>query len=281
MSRAPIPEFPGHNPQSKPKPPKFLEVQDKKGVTKLVKVGMDSEPEAAPSLRIIQPNSLARKQFGLVPSVLATSSAADSKTYDQVPHRYRSVDSKCDTKPEVVAAVKPTDFLPGSGGKLVPKYVSSTFHHMPNAPTIRAPPLYPPPKLSPALARPYVPAPASAFGDYPLLHNRTPDGRILGKSSPKVCDEAHVPYHPEPQSISSAVAGAGGTVLRSTSESRGAGRTGFGAKPVEHWDVSAVGEDTPYVQLNDTWSACWDPEARAVYFYNHETGEATWIPPPR
>ena len=98
MSRQ-VPDFPGHNPIVKPKPPKFLEVEDKRGVKKLVKVTMKDEPEDVPQLRIIQPNSLARKSFGLVPAVLATSSGAESKTYEQVSHRFRSVDSKCDTKP--------------------------------------------------------------------------------------------------------------------------------------------------------------------------------------
>ena len=31
--------------------------------------------------------------------------------------------------------------------------------------------------------------------------------------------------------------------------------------------------------LNDTWSACWDDQAGAVYYYNNITGEATWINP--
>lgn len=43
--------------------------------------------------------------------------------------------------------------------------------------------------------------------------------------------------------------------------------------------MSSVGPDNPVVQLNDTWSACWDDEAGAVYYYNQVTGEATWIPP--
>lgn len=35
----------------------------------------------------------------------------------------------------------------------------------------------------------------------------------------------------------------------------------------------------PVVSLNKTWSSCWDDEVQAVYYYNKETGEATWIPP--
>jgi hypothetical protein len=44
-------------------------------------------------------------------------------------------------------------------------------------------------------------------------------------------------------------------------------------------DVSSVGPENPVLQLNELWSACWDDEAGAVYYYNQETGEATWLPP--
>ena len=37
--------------------------------------------------------------------------------------------------------------------------------------------------------------------------------------------------------------------------------------------------DNPVKEINDTWTACWDKEAGAIYYYNQITGEATWIPP--
>ena len=40
-----------------------------------------------------------------------------------------------------------------------------------------------------------------------------------------------------------------------------------------------IGPDNPTKELSDTWTACWDNEAGAVYYYNHISGEATWIPP--
>jgi hypothetical protein len=40
-----------------------------------------------------------------------------------------------------------------------------------------------------------------------------------------------------------------------------------------------IGPDNPAMDLNETWSAYWDDAAGAVYYYNHQTGEATWIPP--
>jgi hypothetical protein len=40
-----------------------------------------------------------------------------------------------------------------------------------------------------------------------------------------------------------------------------------------------VGPSKPSKDLDDIWSACWDDEAGAVYYYNKNTGEATWLPP--
>jgi hypothetical protein len=43
--------------------------------------------------------------------------------------------------------------------------------------------------------------------------------------------------------------------------------------------VSLADASNPVVDLDDTWSSCWDAEVGAVYYYNKLTGEATWIPP--
>jgi hypothetical protein len=40
-----------------------------------------------------------------------------------------------------------------------------------------------------------------------------------------------------------------------------------------------LGPDNPVKVLNDTWTACWDDEAGAIYYYNQLSGEATWLPP--
>ena len=42
---------------------------------------------------------------------------------------------------------------------------------------------------------------------------------------------------------------------------------------------TTVGPDNPVRQLNDTWSAYWDGEAGATYYFNHQTGVATWLLP--
>lgn len=73
-----------------------------------------------------------------------------------------------------------------------------------------------------------------------LLANRTANGKILGNAAHRYINPAHVPYNP----------------------------------PEE-----PVGPSNPYQKLNDTWTKCWDGEAGAVYYYNNQTGEATWILP--
>lgn len=45
------------------------------------------------------------------------------------------------------------------------------------------------------------------------------------------------------------------------------------------YDVRDVGPSNPIKELDQTWSACWDDEAGAIYYYNKQTGEATWLPP--
>eukprot|EP00607_Mallomonas_marina_P006376 CAMPEP_0182425976 /NCGR_PEP_ID=MMETSP1167-20130531/12455_1 /TAXON_ID=2988 /ORGANISM="Mallomonas Sp, Strain CCMP3275" /LENGTH=339 /DNA_ID=CAMNT_0024607087 /DNA_START=154 /DNA_END=1173 /DNA_ORIENTATION=- len=48
---------------------------------------------------------------------------------------------------------------------------------------------------------------------------------------------------------------------------------------LEQTDTEKVGPDNTTKALNDVWSACWDAEVNATYYYNHQTGEATWIKP--
>jgi hypothetical protein len=73
-----------------------------------------------------------------------------------------------------------------------------------------------------------------------FLLNRTASGKILGNAARHYISSSHVPYLP----------------------------------PEE-----PVGPNNPYQQLDDIWTKCWDNEAGAVYYYNNQTGEATWIAP--
>jgi len=99
---------------------------------------------------------------------------------------------------------------------------------------------YVPPPKEPTIPRPYVGNSASEFKEGPLLNNRMPDGQILGSLQKRFADPEHVPH------------------LKAE---------------------IPLGPDNKYKKLNDEWSAYYDDEAGAVYYYNEISGEATWIKP--
>ena len=44
--------------------------------------------------------------------------------------------------------------------------------------------------------------------------------------------------------------------------------------------LQTVNSNNEVVPIPDTnWSICWDSGASAIYYYNTETGEATWVKP--
>ena len=128
---------------------------------------------------------------------------------------------------------------PSTDQALLPLSVGSTYIHTPNA-AVR--PHIPKPPLGYAtLPKPYTIPSKETFKDKSIMSNiRAPDGSILGSETSRIMDEKHVPY----------------------------------LAP-----VNPVGPDNPVVEINDTWSSCWDDQAGAIYYYNQITGEATWIPP--
>lgn len=100
-------------------------------------------------------------------------------------------------------------------------------------------PILPAPKVV-TTARPYPVLTAAPYSGSPMLSNRTPNGTILGSPGKKFVPDGNVPYLPPDEPL---------------------------------------GPDNLTKQLNDTWTACWDKEAGATYYYNVITGEATWLPP--
>jgi len=73
-----------------------------------------------------------------------------------------------------------------------------------------------------------------------MLSNRMPNGQILGSLQKRYADASHVPHYQA---------------------------------------ELPLGPDNKYKKLNDEWSAYYDDEAGAVYYYNEISGEATWIKP--
>ena len=102
-------------------------------------------------------------------------------------------------------------------------------------------PLLPPSKLV-TTARPHPVLTSDAYNNTHsgMLSNRSPNGAILGSPAKRFVPQQNIPYLPPDQPL---------------------------------------GPDNPVKQLNETWSACWDNEAGATYYYNHTSGEATWLKP--
>jgi hypothetical protein len=108
--------------------------------------------------------------------------------------------------------------------------------------TVNAPtkPILPQP-TNVTIPKPYSVLPANAQPNAgQYLHNRTINGNMIGSPAKRYVPEQNVPYLPPDR---------------------------------------PVGPDNPVKALNAMWSACWDGEAGAIYYYNQESGEATWIPP--
>jgi hypothetical protein len=132
------------------------------------------------------------------------------------------------------------------------------------------------PKL-PSVPRPYVPPSKTLYVGGPLMHARNAAGEILGTGSPPG-SLFFCPLLPSPSYMTILI----GTTRYVPSENVPYLDRVASAKSTELTespDVSSVGPSNPVLQLNDLWSACWDDEAGAIYYYNQETGEATWLPP--
>ena len=112
-----------------------------------------------------------------------------------------------------------------------------------------------PPKA--ALPRPYVPHAKHFFEGQAKLANRTTSGEILGSYTRNYVDKANLPYT-EPGFVAQAAA--------VSAQAAVAVQVGPD-NPIQPYDAAGI------------WSACWDEEASAIYYYNNSNGEATWIPP--
>ena len=125
-----------------------------------------------------------------------------------------------------------------------------------------------------SIPRPYVPAVPNK-NESKLLHNRKPNGKIMGDYTKRYADSSTVPYlqgqeqwqqEDTYQNTSAVVEGSG---------NEGAGESDW----LSYGPPWGIGPDTPALQLNHQWSGYWDDEAGAVYYYNEDSGEATWVPP--
>ena len=304
---------------SKPLPPKYLEITNADGTTKTIEnpKRMEAEakrnkgkpealinPAAPKHLKVIQ-------KGGDTPFVkTALAQSVPLKSYDAVPHRFKAaVDSRSEAKgtpggnatkmqeqlmnadyshiqhstgPRYKgggmtgfggaslagvgfdddsvgmgsvgdgaghhSAVAISTGAVSRGGRGLPTEFGTSYKNIPNTHFRQN---YAQPKQA-ALPRPYVPHSKHFFEGQAKLANRTTSGEILGSYRKNYVEKVNIPYTEQgyvPQVAAEVVVPVGPD------------------NPIQPYDADGV------------WSACWDDEAMAVYYYNNENGEATWIPP--
>lgn len=250
-----IPSYPGPLPKKPPEPPKYLvQVSEDGSKHSLVQV-KGTPPEVRPQ-GIADPN---------VPIVAKEASVLPQRDYSSPSHYY----------PPRKDYVPPGAKVPSSNRKDSRRDVKSSFKSQDGQVVTYSSPPSALPKL-PAIPRPFVPPSARSFSDGPMLHTRRADGKILGSHTRRFVEGEHVPHlAPAPSHRT------GGSDVSIGGISR-AGSTTRGLVPYERSRstlLAGVGPDNPVVELDEVWSACWDDEAGATYYYNTSTGEATWVMP--
>lgn len=291
MSKTPA-QFPGYGDKkfAPPLPPKYLQMQGADGTTETVENPARSQAEEKRERRTVahnpnMPKHLELVQRGRTPYVHTEfTKAPPKKDFTAPAHRYKAaVDSKSEFKGASGNMAKLRDQLENAdyshimntqdlnsigtniydsqqsnasasntARKAPPQYVGSSYTHLPNAARKGLMQGNKPP-ARPQVPRPYVPTAKHFYQNQEQLANRTTDGGILGKAQPVYVDPARVP-HLEDDYLAN---------LQQQQERE----MPTAENPIVAYDAEGV------------WSACWDEEAEAVYYYNNYTGEATWIPP--
>lgn len=272
MRGANIPTLPsGDIGRRKPEPPKYLQQAD----GTIIKISGAGGPKR---LGIDDPK----------PIVSRISDTIPSKDYTLNPHGFmgksESKGGRVDSR-NLAKGVYVTKPDQDSNEPAMPKYVGSTYHHLPNTPSYHYGPL---PK-NPTIARAYIPPPKSAYQISPndtstpshygntgvlvntqstqlggLLHARTSSGEILGSPKKRIINANHVPY----------ISADSYMAMRATKSVTADGGVDINAL------IASVNEENNVQQLTEMWCACFDNEAKAIYYYNNQTGEATWVQPP-
>ena len=127
----------------------------------------------------------------------------------------------------------------------------------------------------PTHSTPYIPPPIKSIPTELLHHYRAANGRLLSsfvKPSPRYVNPNNVPAYTGGPSSSTQLA------TTSSLENSSPLRPATSSSTVS-LKIAIATPENPVVDIDETWSSCWDDEVQAVYYYNKITGEATWIPP--
>ena len=259
-------DSPGQRDREAPKPPKYLvKVSDERAeIIKLNHGGNNnlSTVSSRPT-QFIQPDPLSRPLQNCRVSMLDSQEKVLGP-----PHRYRSkVDSSNDAKRISSGGRK----SPSDGDSSHSYYDSKSTDRDNNSASARHQ-VRPPGTLpqAAALRKFEPPVIAADYAGGVMASKRTAGGAILGSHQKRYVDEQHVPHWDETARYEQQ------QYLQSQHQKparRNSNSTGTAL--IEN----AVGPENPVVPYNANISQCWDDEAGAVYYYNHTSGEASWLPP--
>lgn len=254
-----VPKYPGPPPRKPPEPPKFLltEGTEGGGGQQLVKV------RGAPT----RPKGVSEQ-----PVLSKLSTTTTSRDFDSPAHHY----------PKRVPYQIPSDMKkppPRGKGKDSSRDVKQV--HRSSIVVEETRPSYgtplPPttgvPKL-PAIPAPFVPRARAEYAHLPQMHQRTAEGKIFGGATRRYVPAEYVPYQYQDPAAGTQDSAGGEYEYDQAAE--------YTEGEYDQYQVAEdvpVGPENPMKQLSATWSACWDDEAGAVYYYNQSTGEATWVMP--
>lgn len=251
-----------------PEPPKYLMTASPDGEVGFVKI-----KNVPPTVR---PSGFADKPLATI-----KTTSLPIKTFDSPPHNFnnfrseqkRKVDSRSDTKMSPSDTSSSNTPLKQQGGSSTLRFAGSLAlskgRNSVSPTTNNVVAVTTPTNVS--IPRPYQPLSSGDFQYNQMLHNRAASGTILGSAvTTRVVDSVRVPYLSQPYVNPT-------MVTEDQIEEDINGSTSVTQSSSE--DDLPVGPDRPTKALNEIWSACWDDEAGAVYYYNHVSGEATWILP--
>jgi hypothetical protein len=308
--------FPGYGGKdfaTKPLPPKYLEITNEKGeqVTVETEARKTVEKQRKVAHNAAMPKELPIVDRGRAPYVhTKLAESVPIKSFDSEPHRFRAaVDSKYEAKgtasqklmtkvqndgsrnnrnPTMMSTMgmnagakfhgftgerNRNDMMPfiddhtieshNESVQAPPKFIGSSYNHLPNHHTKNFTKPW-----NPRVPRPYVPQGKHFFAGQAKLSNRTTSGAILGDNAPTYIDPNKVP-HADPAELGHQPVAYNDPYAQETQLFNVNGEPIYvnADNPVEWYDNEGI------------WSACWDDGAEAVYYYNNQTGEASWLPP--
>lgn len=259
-----VPVYPGPPPRKPPEPPKYLVTTE------------DTEDGKKQQIKKVVGAPTRPKGVSQDPVMARVAKTTTSRDFTSPPNHFpKRIPYQVPSEMKVPSKKKPKD----SSKDMKEVHRSSIVVEEQNQPYGKPLPLNSGVPKLPAIPKAFVPTSRKEYSHLPQMHQRGADGKYFGGKTRRYVPAEYVPYleqqaTTEDQNNTQYYDDTGQYDYAVTTYDQTADDNGYQVaidKP--------VGPDNPMKQLSDTWCACWDDEAGAVYYYNHVTGEATWIMP--